>query len=164
MYQPITPDAEAIIAELRSLHHEQYVANQRLDNLANWMSAIRKDLGELTKHLQRQSASTNVCVREVAAAARALTREFERLRQAAEARPELTTRETRCVELSTPLAELGLSNRTVNALRDNARASTLGDLLRLGEEQLYEVKCLGKKSRSEVLVMLDELGLRLNQE
>ena len=55
-----------------------------------------------------------------------------------------------------PLESIGLSNRSVNALK-RADLKTAGDLLALDEGKLYGIRNLGKKSIDEILSKIEEL-------
>ncbi len=56
--------------------------------------------------------------------------------------------------------ELGLSGRTVNALKE-ANINLIGDLARMSEQDLSAVKNCGQKCRAEVKETLNEMGLSL---
>lgn len=60
--------------------------------------------------------------------------------------------------LATPIDTLELSVRSVNSLR-NSSVRTLGDLVRLTEQQVVEVKNFGKKSLQEIADLLEREGL-----
>ena len=62
--------------------------------------------------------------------------------------------------LQTPVDELGLSVRAYNALLF-AEVRTLGDIVRLTEADLFNVRRIGRKTASEILSRVFELGLRL---
>ena len=53
---------------------------------------------------------------------------------------------------------LELSVRSVNSLK-NSSVRTLGDLVRLTEQQILEVKNFGKKSLQEIADLLEREGL-----
>ncbi|MEE0954198.1 MAG: DNA-directed RNA polymerase subunit alpha C-terminal domain-containing protein [Eubacterium sp.] len=58
------------------------------------------------------------------------------------------------------LEELDLSTRAYNALR-RAGLATIGDLCSKTEEEVRTIRNLGQRSMAEILVKLDEIGLRL---
>ena len=64
----------------------------------------------------------------------------------------------RLSELNTPIDDLDLSVRSVNSLK-NSNVRTLGDLVRLTEGQILQVKNFGKKSLQEIADLLEREGL-----
>lgn len=60
--------------------------------------------------------------------------------------------------LRTPIDDLELSVRSVNSLK-NSSVRTLGDLVRLNENQILQVKNFGKKSLQEIADLLEREGL-----
>ncbi|MSR74550.1 MAG: DNA-directed RNA polymerase subunit alpha [Planctomycetes bacterium] len=64
------------------------------------------------------------------------------------------------IMLARPIAELGLSNRAANCL-EAERVLTVGDLLRKTEDELLQVRNLGRTSLNEILAKLVSLGLNL---
>ncbi|MBM4195028.1 MAG: DNA-directed RNA polymerase subunit alpha [Gemmatimonadetes bacterium] len=60
--------------------------------------------------------------------------------------------------VATPIDSLELSVRSVNSLK-NSSVRTLGDLVRLTETQILEVKNFGKKSLQEIADLLEREGL-----
>ncbi len=62
--------------------------------------------------------------------------------------------------LARPIAELGLSNRAANCL-EAERVFTLGDLLKKTEDELGQVRNLGRTSLNEIVAKLESLGLNL---
>ncbi len=63
-------------------------------------------------------------------------------------------------KLNRPLSALELSVRASNCL-ESAKITTLGDLVRLTEDELLQLRSFGRTSLSEVTQKLTELGLRL---
>lgn len=59
-----------------------------------------------------------------------------------------------------PIAELGLSNRASNCL-ESEKVLTVGDLLDKSEQELLEVRNLGRTSLTEIQAKLASLGLSL---
>ena len=66
-------------------------------------------------------------------------------------------------QLSRPLAELDLSVRARNCL-DSANLQTLGDLVSLSENEVMNLKNLGKTSLTEIKTKLTEQGLSLGMK
>ena len=64
--------------------------------------------------------------------------------------------------MSTPITTLNLSVRSMNCL-ESERILTVGELVRLSEEQLMEIRNFGKTSLDEIKGKLNELGLDLAQ-
>jgi DNA-directed RNA polymerase subunit alpha len=65
--------------------------------------------------------------------------------------------------LRTPIDDLELSVRSVNSLKNSAIRS-LGDLVRQTEEQILKVKNFGKKSLSEIALLLEREGLNFGMK
>jgi DNA-directed RNA polymerase subunit alpha len=63
-------------------------------------------------------------------------------------------------KLSLSIDELEISSRTINALR-KIGVNTIGDLVKLSEEDLKEAKSIGRKSLKEIKDALTEIGLEL---
>ena len=59
-----------------------------------------------------------------------------------------------------PIEELELSVRSFNCLK-RANINTVGDLINKSENDMMNVRNLGRKSLEEIKVKLDELGLGL---
>jgi DNA-directed RNA polymerase subunit alpha len=55
--------------------------------------------------------------------------------------------------LRKPIDECGLSVRSINSLK-NSNISTLGDLVRLDEDELLKVKNVGEKALAEIADLL----------
>ena len=71
--------------------------------------------------------------------------------------------ETSQKELSKTIEELDLSLRSFNCLK-RAGFDTVGDIVSTTESELKEIKNFGKKSLTEVMAKLDELGLSLKED
>jgi DNA-directed RNA polymerase subunit alpha len=80
----------------------------------------------------------------------------------AASKAEKARRET-ASRLSQPLAELGLSARTMGLL-EKAQIDTVGDLCRRTEEELLGVEGFGRTPLKEVVTKLDGLGLSLGMD
>jgi DNA-directed RNA polymerase subunit alpha len=65
--------------------------------------------------------------------------------------------------LRTPIADLELSVRSVNSLK-NSSIRSLGDLVRQTETQILNVKNFGKKSLSEIAELLEREGLNFGMK
>jgi DNA-directed RNA polymerase subunit alpha len=61
-------------------------------------------------------------------------------------------------ELALAIDDIGLGVRSINALK-NSNVRTLGDLVRLSESQILQVKNFGKKSLEEVAELLERRGM-----
>lgn len=65
--------------------------------------------------------------------------------------------------LEKPIDDCGLSVRSINSLK-NSSISTLGDLVRYGEDELLKVKNVGEKALAEIADMLRREGLGFGME
>ena len=63
-------------------------------------------------------------------------------------------------KLRTPIAELELSVRSANCLRE-AAISTIGELVQKGPQELLKYRNFGKKSLAEITELLSSMGLSL---
>jgi len=66
-------------------------------------------------------------------------------------------------ELSKTIEELDLSLRSFNCLK-RAGFDTVDDIVSTSESELKEIKNFGKKSLTEVIDKLEELGLSLKED
>lgn len=66
-------------------------------------------------------------------------------------------------ELAMTIEELDLSLRSFNCLK-RAGFDRVGDIIKVSESELKTIKNFGKKSLTEVIEKLDELGLSLKDE
>lgn len=63
-------------------------------------------------------------------------------------------------KLETPISELGLSVRSSNCL-DSAGIQTIGELIRMNEDDLLKIRSFGQTSLGEIKQKLGEMGLSL---
>jgi len=77
-------------------------------------------------------------------------------KEEAETTPEAVADE----RLGTPVEQLDLSVRTMNALR-RSNITTVGELIQMGEKELMSLRNFGQKSKDELEAKLNELGLSL---
>ncbi len=82
---------------------------------------------------------------------------------AAQPRPEPEIDEALRAKLEMPIAQLELSVRASNCL-EAAKINTVGDLVRMDENQLLQLRSFGKNSLEEVKRKLAELGLSLGMQ
>ncbi len=73
---------------------------------------------------------------------------------------DVTTGTTGSPDLDLPIEALDLSERPRNCLK-RAQVNTVGELLRKTEDDLLAITNFGQKSLDEVIVKLDERGLKL---
>ena len=73
--------------------------------------------------------------------------------------PEAVTDE----RYATPVEQLDLSVRTMNALR-RSNITTIGELIAMGEKELMSLRNFGQKSKDELEAKLNELGLSLKSD
>lgn len=66
-------------------------------------------------------------------------------------------------DLAMTIEELDLSLRSFNCLK-RAGFDRVGDIIKVSESELKTIKNFGKKSLTEVIEKLDELGLSLKDE
>ena len=66
-------------------------------------------------------------------------------------------------KLKVPIAELELSVRSSNCLRE-ARIKTIGDLVRRSELEMLKYRNFGKKSLAEINKILTSMGLSLGMK
>ena len=64
---------------------------------------------------------------------------------------------------TTPVEQLDLSVRTMNALR-RSNITTIGELIQMGERELMSLRNFGQKSKDELEAKLNELGLSLKSD
>ena len=64
---------------------------------------------------------------------------------------------------ATPVEQLDLSVRTMNALR-RSNITTIGELIEMGEKELMSLRNFGQKSKDELEAKLNELGLSLKSD
>jgi DNA-directed RNA polymerase subunit alpha len=72
-------------------------------------------------------------------------------------------RREKASRLSLPLADLGLSARTLGLL-EKSQVDTVGDLCRRTEEELLGIEGFGRTPLKEVVAKLDDLGLSLGMD
>ncbi len=80
-----------------------------------------------------------------------------------EAAPEVAIEDELIEKLKTPVSELELSVRSANCLRE-AHIKTIADLVRRSEAEMLKYRNFGKKSLSEIGVILKEMNLTLGMK
>ncbi|MCD6429454.1 DNA-directed RNA polymerase subunit alpha, partial [bacterium] len=88
------------------------------------------------------------------------SKEEEKAKVESKIEKKQTQKEDKVDILKTPIEELKLSTRTINALT-KAHIKTLGGLIRKNEEELKTLEGLGDKGIKEIKKMLKKFGLEL---
>jgi len=91
------------------------------------------------------------------------TRLIREIRELQEENRALKTKLTLRLDIATSLTETGLSTRILNRLY-SADITTITDLIRKTEEELYLVKGVGRKILSDIKLFLEDNGLALRKK
>lgn len=141
-----TPVRKAVYAIEKMLvedspNYEKLVFNIATDGQIDPLSAFKEALGVMYKQMSIFNTELNISESEA-------SEESEN--------PELK-------KLLQKIEDLGLSARSFNCL-ERAGIKYVGELVLMGEDELGEVKNLGKKSLDEIKEKLEEIGYPFSQE
>ncbi|EES89315.1 DNA-directed RNA polymerase subunit alpha [Helicobacter canadensis] len=123
-------------------NYEKVIFEIQTDGQVDPLTAFKNALSVMHKQMSIFNSELNIEIPEVAISE--------------EERPELKV-------LSQTIDSLNFSARCFNCL-DRSGIKYLGELVLLNEEQIKNIKNLGKKSLDEITAKLDELGYPVNRE